>query len=245
MVRNMAMNSETHGQFSDRLSEYLDDELDAEDRASIDAHLATCSDCRRLLDELRRVVTTAQALPPRSPASELWPGVADRISRPRTAGLWSRMSIRHVTFTLPQVAAAMLVIAVLAGGIVWRLRGGGPGTVAAPTSVGLRALPGGATPVDALERPVIASPVSLGEAQYDQAVADLQKVLAAGRGRLDPATVAAIEQSLDTIDHAIAQAREALDNDPANTYLSGHLLETRRRKLDLLRRAATLAAEMN
>jgi hypothetical protein len=53
--------------------------------------------------------------------------------------------------------------------------------------------------------------------------------------------VAAIEQSLQTIDQAIEQARQALAADPANTYLTGHLVETRRRKLELLRRAAALA----
>ena len=37
------------------------------------------------------------------------------------------------------------------------------------------------------------------------------------------------------------KARQALEADPANEYLSSHLVEARRRKLDLLRRAAALA----
>ena len=36
-----------------------------------------------------------------------------------------------------------------------------------------------------------------------------------------------------------------LVTDPANTYLSSHLVEARRRKLDLLRRATALATETN
>ena len=48
-----------------------------------------------------------------------------------------------------------------------------------------------------------------------------------------------IERNLDAIDAAIAEARAALDRDPANTYLNSHLADARRRKLDLLRRAAT------
>ena len=82
--------------------------------------------------------------------------------------------------------------------------------------------------------------VSLADDQYDAAVADLERALKQGRGKLDQATIAVVEQNLQTIDQAIAQAREALASDPANSYLSGHLVEARRRKLDLLRRATAL-----
>src|SRR5439155_8950343 len=85
--------------------------------------------------------------------------------------------------------------------------------------------------------------VSLADAQYDAAVSDLEKALEEGRGRLDPQTITVVEHNLQTIDEAIRQAREALAADPANTYLSGHLVEARRRKLDLLRRAAQLTSE--
>ena len=87
--------------------------------------------------------------------------------------------------------------------------------------------------------------VSLADAQYDAAVADLERALAKGRGRLDKTTIAIVEENLTIIDRAIAQAREALAADPANSYLSGHLIEARRKKLDLLRRAAALTSETN
>jgi tetratricopeptide (TPR) repeat protein len=82
--------------------------------------------------------------------------------------------------------------------------------------------------------------VGFADAQYDAAVADLERALKSGRGKLDASTIAALEQSLQAIDQAIDQARQALAADPANSYLSGHLVETRRRKLDLLRRATAL-----
>jgi len=87
--------------------------------------------------------------------------------------------------------------------------------------------------------------VSLADAQYDAAVADLERALAKGRDRLDKATIAIVEENLSIIDQAISQARVALAADPANSYLSSHLVETRRKKLDLLRRAAALTAETN
>ena len=85
--------------------------------------------------------------------------------------------------------------------------------------------------------------MGLADPQYDAAVADLEKALKDGRGRLDASTIAIVEHNLQIIDQAIAQAREALAGDPANSYLSGHLVEARRRKLDLLRRATALESE--
>jgi len=66
-----------------------------------------------------------------------------------------------------------------------------------------------------------------------------------GGGRLDASTIAIVEHNLQIIDQAIGQAREALVGDPANSYLNSHLVEARRRKLDLLRRATALTTDMN
>jgi hypothetical protein len=77
---------------------------------------------------------------------------------------------------------------------------------------------------------------------YDAAVADLERVLEQGRGRLDTTTVRVLEQNLRVIDRAIEQARRAVAADTANAYLNSHLAETMRWKLDLLRQAATLVS---
>jgi hypothetical protein len=78
--------------------------------------------------------------------------------------------------------------------------------------------------------------------RYDAAVADLERVLAAGRGTLDSSTVRVLERNLALIDRAIADAQRALAADPGNAYLNAHLARTMRQKLDLLRQAASLAA---
>ena len=70
---------------------------------------------------------------------------------------------------------------------------------------------------------------------------DLEQILRSDRDRLDPRTVLIIERNLKAIDAAINEARMALNDDPANPYLNSHLADARRRKLDLLRHATTLA----
>jgi hypothetical protein len=46
-------------------------------------------------------------------------------------------------------------------------------------------------------------------------------------------------------DRAIDESRQALETDPASTYVSRHLMQTRRAKLDLLRHAAALTTDFN
>ena len=73
-------------------------------------------------------------------------------------------------------------------------------------------------------------------------IEELRQILAAGRDKLDPATVQSLEESLVAIDLAIRQGRTALQADPQNPYVRDHLDETMRRKVDLLRRATQLAS---
>jgi anti-sigma factor RsiW len=210
--------------WTDRLSEYLDDELDARDRAAIEQHLRECQACRTELAGLRDVIARASTLAPRPPASDLWPGIENRV---RTI----RPTRRTWTFSLPQLAAAALVLMAVSGGLVWVLRApttGAPMTEMTRPNADRVAATG-------RHRPTTALPVSFPDQSYERAVTDLQRALAEDRARLDPSTVAVIEKNLQTIDAAIAQAQRALEADPSNTYLNGHLADARRRKLALLR----------
>jgi hypothetical protein len=91
----------------------------------------------------------------------------------------------------------------------------------------------------------VANRSSVAGQRYAAAVADLERVLDQGRGRLDTTTVRVIERNLATIDSAIAQAQRAVAADSANVYLNSHLAETRQRKLELLRRAAALVSSVS
>ena len=140
---------------------------------------------------------------------------------------------RRWSFSLPQLAAAGIALMVISGGGAWLLHPVAGPVAAAPTS-----------PAPAPVLTVSARARSAGRS-YDAAVADLEGVLDAGRGRLDTATVRVIERNLATIDSAIAQAQRAVAADSANLYLNSHLADTRRRKLELLRQAAALVSSVS
>jgi anti-sigma factor RsiW len=213
-----------------RLSEYVDGDLAPEERRQLEDHLAACADCRTTVEELRAVVARAAGLEDRTPAADLWSGVARRIGAgdPEVIALDERrLRARRFVLSVPQLAAAAVALMAVSAGTVWfassHVRGG------AATAAPVAAVPG----VTAVP------PVAL--ATYDAAVRDLQRVLDQGRSRLDTATVRILEHNLQVIDTAIAQCHRALAADPASPYLNAHLAETMKQKLELLRQAARLA----
>ena len=215
-----------HDQITDRLSEYVDDELASTERAAVDTHLAGCAECSAVLDDLRSIVAAAGRLPGSMPDRELWAGVTDRIGAKNRVLPLALRTRKRFSFTAPQLAAAGIILMLLSGGLVYMVR-----PQMQPVATAADTAPP-ATPVVA--------PASLVDPQYEDAAADLEQILAQGRGRLDPQTVRVLEQNLQAIDAAIAQSRRALEADPANAFLNSHLESARQRKLALLRRATAL-----
>jgi anti-sigma factor RsiW len=215
-------------QWTNRLSEYLDGELDAGERLELESHLATCENCATTLAELRRVVGRASALDDRPPARDLWPGIAARIGV-STDDLAARRA-RRISFTVPQLVAAGITLVIVSAGIA-RLttsRRSAPTPLLGPADV-----------------PVVQNAIfSKADSSADLAVDQLRLALAEGQrtGRLNPVTVHKLEHSLGVIDSAIAEARRALVLDPQSAYLIHHLADTMRHKLEFLREANRIAA---
>lgn len=225
--------------WTERLSDYIDEELSPAERDACEAHLLACAECREVLGELRVIVAEARELPDEEPARNLWPGIQSRLDAPPLSIERSpvRAPARRRVFALsvPQLAAAALACAVIGGGGAMLASGafwGGTPVATLPPSVAGR--PTGAPPVSMAALP--------GEEAYDHAVADLRAVLEAGKGKLKPETIAVLEENLATIDRAIERSRKALGADPGNPYLNAHVQAAMRRKLEVLRRAADLVS---
>src|SRR5690606_30007762 len=109
---------------------------------------------------------------------------------------------RRLSFTVPQLAAASLVLMLASAGSVALL------TRAAPADGPAAAQSAG---------PVV--PASTGT-PADAELGELEAALAGGETQLDPATIAVLRRNLLIIDQALAEARAALQSDPANPYLS-------------------------
>lgn len=236
----------TTDRWTDRLSEYLDGELRPEERDALEAHLDACSACSATLAELRAVAETARALPDPTVRTDLqadlWAGIAPRLApRPRPWGervaAWFRPHGGRFSFTVPQLAAAAVAVVIVSATVTFlgsrfaADRADGPVAVRQGDTTGTTGRPGAA-----------ADYASFDEARYASAVAELERTLDERRGELDPATVRALEDNLALIDEAVFEAKRALNADPSNPYLSGHLANQMHRKVRVLQRAAMIVA---
>ena len=212
-------------QWTNRLSEYIDGELDSTERAALEAHLATCGHCYATLGELQQVVARAKALTNAEPETDLWPDIKARLNPSRRPGV----APRRFSFTVPQLLAASIALVLLSGGGVW-LAVQQRQTIT-PTPVTVRPDP----------RPRV-DQAGNWTRSTDAAIAELQAALDQNEKRLDTATVRIVRKNLAVIDRAIAEARMALRGDPGNAYLNLHLANTMRRKVELLRRVNDMAA---
>ncbi len=219
----------------DRLSEYIDGDLMPDERTACEAHLGACAECRTLLAELQAVVTVARQDPEQRPSTDLWPAIASRLeTREGPARVFELRPPRRISFSMTQLALAASVLIAVSAGVSWFI-------AKRPVSSTIATEP----MVLAVSEPFAAvSPgvklANFADAEFDAAVADLERILAEQRDTLDPRTVRVLERNLQAIDEAIRQSRQALEADPANTFLNSHLADARQRKLELLRRAAQL-----
>lgn len=209
----------TCDQFDQRLDEFLDGRLRPEEWPVMESHLAGCAECRARTEAMRAVLADAAALPKAiPPARDLWPAIAARLPErgkvvPLRPASWRRWA--------PMAAAAVLIIGV---------------TALVTARITRTPAPLAGTP----DLPPPGLETFASDREYTLAAEDLERALREGRDQLAPATIEVLERNLALIDAAIAEARAALEADPANLDLRALLLGTQRQKLDLLERATRL-----
>lgn len=217
----------------DRLSEYIDGDLNAAEVAGLESHLAGCRECAAALEDLRSLVASAGLLPERAPGRDLWPDIAARLA-PRTAEgvipdvvpLGRARRAKRVALTIPQLVAAGIALVLLSSSGMWLALGQGRGPVEADRP---QAVAPGSGPTG-----------SLGLASWNAAVAELEVEFERRRPELEPETILVIERNLALVDDAITEARRALEADPGSGFLNGYMADAMRRKVDLLRQATRI-----
>jgi anti-sigma factor RsiW len=124
----------------DRISDYLDDELTPAERAQFEAHVASCAECAATLHQLEQVVGRARSLQPVAPQSDLWQGIAQRITAQAAAPIehgeepspegvvdlrqFANRKKLRLSFSVPQLAAAGITLMLVSGAAVFlALRG--------------------------------------------------------------------------------------------------------------------------
>lgn len=203
----------------DRLDDFVDGALEQGERESVEQHLRLCGDCRREELQLRALIAEAAALSAEvPPPSDLWPAIERRI-RPAARGAWLR-----------SLAAAACVALAVATALIAR----------APQPAG----PAGASVTGGTAQPAAQEQADIEqfERDYARAASALLVQLRSRQGELPPETVANVEESLRTIDGALAQIRAALRAQPEEPALHLMLAATHRKKVEVLRRVVEVGA---
>jgi hypothetical protein len=117
-------------QFEARLPEYMEGDLQGDERIAFERHAESCDRCRPILEDLNAIVASAGALGPIEPSRDLWSGIESRISAQVVP-----LAPRRVVPLARGLAAAVVLMAATAG-ITWQLAKGNRTTVtaAAPAS---------------------------------------------------------------------------------------------------------------
>lgn len=236
------------------ITDYVDETLNAAERASVERHLSDCAECRRLVDDFREIRRVAGSLEFREPPARAWLRLerAITIEQQHAAETGSaeaspyRSTVARVrTWMAFAAAAAVLVVATVAG---LRYVMTSPRN-AAPTAAGSSAAQGpgqstqGAAPAQA-SAAAIEAELRAAEEHYDKAIKGLEQIASAEQGALDPNTAATLQKNLAVIDQAISESRAAVVAQPASEPARESLLESFRTKLALLQDTVALINEM-
>ncbi|HXU87506.1 MAG TPA: zf-HC2 domain-containing protein [Methylomirabilota bacterium] len=199
----------------DALDDYLAAHLPAATHAAFDTHVAECPECRALVADVRAIRAVARTLGPIEPPEHVWRKLRARVdveTPPRTS-LLDRLGL-----TAFQPLAAAAVLALVVSGLSW---------------VGVRLAD--TPPVPSNAGAAVALPeFELAEAEYTDAIARLEEAADAARPRLDALTSETLRSSIDDIDIAIGDARDALAREPGDALSQESLLDALGSKVALL-----------
>ncbi len=220
----------------DLIHDFVGDELTGDERARVARHLAECLSCRAIAESARSLREEAvlalggaesadleadTAVSEEAGVSDLWPAIEARIRAgvrtppeepPQGVYGASAPAARSIPDPRPAtLRAAAVVLLVLASSVTMYvlIRSGGTAGRESDPNAGI---PSAASAPGALG----GGSANAIAVAYAPVFAELEALVAEGRDRLQPETVARLEANLEILDGAIRDIQEALAIDPAH-----------------------------
>lgn len=222
----------------EKLNDHIDGYLSETESAEVERHLRECSACRQEAEEIRALHGAVAELPREiPPPADLWrqTAAAARAARPRAGRGPAWAPLASWTRPMLAAAAALLVVATAAVTLIV-VRGRG--------ETGPATRPVAPIPQEQYAGSSLVPDIAAAEAEFNRASAQLLEVLDRRRAELPADTIQTLDENLEKINQAIAEARAALEKDPYNPRL-GHLVTAvHAKKVELLREAVKLAAPL-
>ncbi|MCX6539061.1 MAG: zf-HC2 domain-containing protein [Acidobacteria bacterium] len=212
------------------VDDFVDDRLDPAAREQLDSHLAGCESCRRMADDLREIRRGTRALPTHAPRPEVWARIAGQLAaqtpaRSRTFWTGARVAM---------AMAAVMVLSVVTSVVVLR----GPRPETQPTTPAQTAPAQTAAAAVHPSAPATVKDVDehlrIADANYQQAITGLEKIVTSEQAALDPAVAATLQKNMGIIDQAIRESRAAIKSQPTSQLAQTSLFDALRQKVALL-----------
>lgn len=205
------------------LNDSVDGTVDAASAAALEAHLAGCAQCRALADDFRAIRAAARTLERHVPPPRTWHRIAEAVEADRRSRGFAWLSWR------PLAAAAAILLMLSATWLMLR-----PATEPLPAATA-KATTQPSSPEFDLQNT---------EADYEMAIAGLERITSAGGMELDPMTAEVLKANLSVIDMAIDESRAALQTEPSSDVAQDSLFAALNTKLALLQNTVALINEM-
>lgn len=223
------------------LNGFVDETLEPAERAEVETHLASCAECRALVDDLLEIRRTAASLELREPPVRAWSRIeraiqfeeAARRSTPDVSGAEPPARAGHYLNRWTRLAAAAVILVATVVGV----------RVMRPSQTGSTA---NETPAASASEAAQAIEAELrqAEAHYVKAIQGLEQIATAEQGALDPGTAATLRKNLTVIDQAISESRAALRVEPTSEPAQQSLIDSFKTKIALLQDTVALINEM-
>lgn len=199
------------------ISDEIDNELDSAQRRSLEEHLDSCAECRKLHEDFKKIAGTARGLKALSPSNKTWFKIASRIKEEQAGARRPvRMRQRRLFLsprTLGWVVSTALLLLVLVGALTV-----GPKLWRAEKS----------------PQQYVLSKLEEAERHHQKAIAALWEAVSAQKETLDPQLSAVFQKNLDIIDTSISDCKQAVLSQPDSIDSRNYLLAAYKEKSSLL-----------
>lgn len=200
-----------------KISDYVDNELNSAEKQLLEKHLNGCSECQKLYEDFKKIKADATGLAEFSPSGQTWFRIAAGIKEKQNENLRpTPVRQRRFVFSLNSLgwivsAALLLVIFVGAVTIIPKLK----------------------APATGSEQYVI-SKLEEAEHYYQKAIDALWEAVSVQEESFDPQLFAVFQKNLNIIDESITACKEAVLSRPNSLDSRNYLLAAYKEKRSLL-----------
>ena len=209
------------------LIEYIDGNLSQKQNASIKKHLEECPDCKKLLQDFKKIANNAGKLEKHSPPKETWNKIEARINLGQNESFAPELK-RRSWLSIPgfrYAAAAAGIVLIIAGAMI----------------LGPQYLRKGAESASfSSSQEYTLAKLKEAEKHYQQAINALGEAVAAQEKQLDPKVAEVFKTNLKIINSSISACKQAVLSNPENFEPYKYLLAVYEEKADLLNRIINL-----